>query len=68
MPHLTTKEVCREIPKEICVLKLVNPHTVKKPVQLKWCTKTPPKKVQEQQPVYRPPPSSYLPAQAHLSS
>ena len=28
VPHLTTKEVCKEIPKEICVMKLVNPHPV----------------------------------------
>jgi len=61
VPHLTTKEVCSTMPKEICMMKLVNPHPVKKPIQLKWCTKRP----QEQQPPsYAPqaPPSSYLPA------
>jgi hypothetical protein len=66
---LTTKEVCKAIPKEICVMKLVNPHPVKKPIQLKWCTK---KKPEPQLASYGAPPpaphpaysapSSYLPA------
>ncbi len=33
------KEVCREVPKEVCHLGLANPHKVKRPMQLKWCTK-----------------------------
>ena len=60
VPHLTTKEVCKDIPKEICVMKLVNPHPVKKPVQLKWCTKKPPPQ-QANLPTYAPP-SNYIPA------
>ena len=60
VPHLTTREVCKVIPKEICVLKLVNPHPVKKPITLKWCTKKKPANL----PTYSPPQSagnSYLP-------
>jgi len=62
VPHLTTKEVCKAIPKEICVLKLVNPHPVKKPIQLKWCTKK-----KSEIPQYQPPKSAsnnYLPPQS----
>ena len=33
------KEVCRDVPKEVCHLGLANPHKVKRPMQLKWCTK-----------------------------
>ncbi len=77
VPHLTTKEVCKAIPKEICVMKLVNPHPVKKPIQLKWCTKRKPEPQLQSYappaggygappppppPPYAPPPSSYLPA------
>jgi hypothetical protein len=46
-------------------MKLVNPHPVKKPIQLKWCTK---KKPEPQLQSYGAPPpaysapSSYLPA------
>ena len=76
VPHLTTKEVCKAIPKEICVMKLVNPHPVKKPIQLKWCTKRKPEPQLQSYappaggygappppppPPYAPPPSSYLP-------
>ena len=62
VPHLTTREVCKVIPKEICVLKLVNPHPVKKPITLKWCTKKKPDGL----PSYKPPKpatNSYLPPQ-----
>ena len=83
MPHLTTKEVCKAIPKEICVMKLVNPHPVKKPIQLKWCTKRKPEPqlasygapppggygAPPPPPSYSaaPAPSSYLPARQHNS-
>lgn len=39
VPHLMQKEVCREVPKEVCHLALANPHKVKRPMQLKWCTR-----------------------------
>lgn len=42
-------------------MKLKNPHMVQKPVQLKWCTKTPPS--QGDLAAYAPP-SGYLPAPA----
>ena len=39
---LLRPQVCNTVPKEICMLKLINPHPVKKPIQLKWCTKKKP--------------------------
>ena len=38
-PHLESKTVCKEIPKEVCHLRLIQPKMVKKPVTLRWCTK-----------------------------
>ncbi len=38
-PHLLSKEVCKEIPKEVCHLALSGPKTVRKPITLKWCTR-----------------------------
>lgn len=63
VPHLTTREVCKSIPKEICVLKLVNPHPVKKPITLKWCTKKKPEGLSSYQPS-KPATNSYLPPQS----
>ena len=40
--NLPCPQVCNTVPKEICMLKLINPHPVKKPIQLKWCTKKKP--------------------------
>jgi len=60
VPHLIQKEVCRNVPKEMCHLALGNPHTVKKPMRLRWCTKHKPK--QAAVPLYKPPSKpSYLP-------
>jgi len=60
VPHLIQKEVCRNVPKEMCHLTLGNPHTVKKPMRLRWCTKHKPK--QASVPLYKPPSKpSYLP-------
>lgn len=58
VPHLIQKEVCRLVPKEMCHLALGNPHTVKKPMRLRWCTKTKPEslKVPQYKPSYLPPP------------
>ena len=39
VPHLEEQVVCKEIPKEVCHLRLDNPQVVKRPVTLKWCTK-----------------------------
>ena len=61
-------QVCNTVPKEICMLKLINPHPVKKPIQLKWCTKKKPEIPSYGAPTPdsygspRPPPSGYLPA------
>ena len=54
VPHLETQQVCREIPKEVCHIKLDHPKLVQKPVKLKWCTKAKAKK-----PSYLPPSPSY---------
>ena len=60
VPHLIQKEVCRNVPKEMCHLALGNPHTVKKPMRLRWCTKTKPES--HSVPLYKPPSKpSYLP-------
>ena len=56
VPHLMQKEVCRDVPKEVCHLALANPHKVKRPMQLKWCTK----KGDESKPTYT---ATYLPPQ-----
>ena len=58
VPHLIQKEVCRLVPKEMCHLALANPHMVKKPMRLRWCTKTPPESHGKSAPLYKP---SYLP-------
>ena len=39
VPHLEQQVVCKEIPKEVCHLRLDNPKVVQRPVTLKWCTK-----------------------------
>lgn len=39
VPHLESQTVCKDIPKEICHLKLDHPKMVRKPIKLKWCTK-----------------------------
>ncbi|XP_059083879.1 uncharacterized protein LOC131881122 [Tigriopus californicus] len=38
-PHLLSKEVCKNIPKEVCHLALTAPKQIKKPLTLKWCTR-----------------------------
>lgn len=58
VPHLESQTVCKEIPKEVCHLRLANPHFVKKPVTLRWCTK--PKRPEPAS--YAPPPSYGSPA------
>ncbi len=42
VPHLESQTVCKDVPKEICHLKLDHPKMVRKPVKLKWCTRGPP--------------------------
>ena len=66
VPHLIQKEVCRRVPKEMCHLALANPHLVKKPMRLRWCTKTPPPA--KKKPSYKPPTPSYLPPSKRSSS
>lgn len=39
VPHLEQQVVCKDIPKEVCHLRLDNPQVVQRPVTLKWCTK-----------------------------
>ena len=55
VPHLESQTVCKDIPKEVCHLKLDHPKMVKKPVKLKWCTKKPEEK-EEAKASYLPPP------------
>jgi len=38
IPHLTTKPICADVPKEFCHMKLDSPKLVKKPVTMKWCS------------------------------
>jgi len=54
VPHLVPQQVCKDIPKEVCHLKLDDPRIIKKPVTLRWCTK--PKKDEPTKPSYLPPP------------
>ena len=49
----------RNVPKEMCHLTLGNPHTDKKPMRLRWCTKHKPEKLSV--PLYKPSKPSYLP-------
>ena len=58
VPHLESQTVCKDIPKEVCHLRLAQPKYVKKPVTLRWCTK-PKKKAPAAKPSYLPPPPSY---------
>ena len=39
VPHLEEQVVCKDIPKEVCHLRLDNPRVVQRPVTLRWCTK-----------------------------
>ena len=39
VPRLVPERKCRKVEKEICNTQLVNPHEVKKPVLIKYCTK-----------------------------
>jgi hypothetical protein len=57
-PHLISKEVCRNVPKEVCHMALSPPKNVRKPITLKWCTR---KKdgIYNKAPTYKP--NSYLP-------
>ena len=55
VPHLESQTVCKDIPKEVCHLRLAQPKMVKKPVTLRWCTKA--KKAAK--PSYLPPAPSY---------
>ena len=61
VPHLESQTVCKDIPKEVCHLRLASPRIVKKPVTLRWCTKPKPKPSYgapsyKAQPSYGPPP------------
>lgn len=62
VPHLVPQQVCKDIPKEVCHLKLDNPKIVRKPVTLRWCTKArkeePKKPSYLPQPAYGPPPTA----------
>ena len=62
VPHLEAKTVCKDIPKEVCHLKLDNPHFVKKPITMRWCTKP-----KQQQASYLPPPSYTVASAAPVS-
>lgn len=57
VPHLEAKSVCKEIPKEVCHLKLDNPQFVKKPITMRWCTR--PKQADQPSYLPQPPPSQY---------
>ena len=51
VPHLESQTVCKDIPKEVCHMRLADPKFVRKPVTLRWCTKA----KQEEKPSYSPP-------------
>jgi len=38
IPHLITRPICEDVPKEFCHAKLDSPKLVKKPITMKWCT------------------------------
>ena len=64
VPHLESQTVCKDIPKEVCHLKLDHPKMVQKPVKLKWCTKATKEEPSAKPSYYSPPPTSYLPAES----
>ena len=53
VPRLIPEQKCREVEKEICNTQMVNPHDIKKPVFIKYCTR--------KENLAKPTTSSYLP-------
>merc|ERR1711997_363189 len=56
VPKLYPKEVCEEVPREVCYTTLKNPRKVSTPLLTKWCFKP--------EPIEKPP-ASYHPAPAY---
>ena len=61
VPRLVPERKCRQVEKEICNTQLVNPHDIKKPVIIKYCTKRERVKSSNS---YLPPPPPSSPAKA----
>ena len=61
VPRLVPERKCRQVEKEICNTQLVNPHDIKKPVIIKYCTK---KERVKSSNSYLPPPPPSSPAKA----
>ena len=59
VPRLVPERKCRQVEKEICNSQLVNPHEVKKPVFIKYCTRK--EKVNTNSYLPPPPPPSFKP-------
>ena len=57
VPRLVPEKKCRKAEKEICNTQLVNPHDVKKPVFIKYCTKK--EKIKSSNSYLPPAPPSY---------
>jgi len=53
VPRLIPEQKCRQVEKEICNTQMVNPHDIKKPVFIKYCTR--------KENLAKPTTSSYLP-------
>jgi len=68
VPRLIPERKCRNVEKEICNTQMINPHDIKQPVFIKYCTR--PEKLTKAS--YLPPPPanrySSSPAQANYNS
>jgi len=54
VPKLYPKEICEEVPREVCYTTLKNPRKVSTPLLTKWCFK--PEPIEKPQPSYHPAP------------
>ena len=57
VPRLVPERKCRDIEKEICNTQMINPHDIKQPVFIKYCTR--PEQVTKGSYLPPPPPNRY---------
>jgi len=74
VPRLIPEQKCRQVEKEICHTQMINPHDIKKPVFIKYCTRQSNLAQQQQRSAKAaylppgPPPPSELPTYSAAAS